>query len=98
MESPPEFAWERVQADFPVNDHLIWLNNCGTTPLGRPMQAEVAAFLESYSHWGGTEGKSYPAVKASIYRRLADLLHASPDEFALIHNTAEGMNFLSHGF
>jgi cysteine desulfurase/selenocysteine lyase len=90
--------WDKVHSDFPVNDHLIWLNNCGTTPAGRPALEAVRRFLDGYSRegtaWGG---KSYVGVKAAIYRRLADLLNASPDEFALVHNTAEGMNFISRG-
>lgn len=91
-------AWESIQADFPVNDSLIWLNNCGTTPLGRPMDVAVRGFLDGYARRGVLwQEKTYPGVKASIYRRLATLLHASPEEFALVHHTAEGMNFISHG-
>ncbi len=91
-------AWDSIQADFPVNDSLIWLNNCGTTPLGRPMDEAVRGFLDGYARRGVLwQEKTYPGVKASIYRRLATLLHASPQEFALVHHTAEGMNFISHG-
>lgn len=91
-------AWESVQADFPVNESLIWLNNCGTTPLGRPVLEELERFLRGYSRKGLLwEEKTYPGVKQSIYRRLAALLNAGADEFALVHHTAEGMNFISHG-
>jgi cysteine desulfurase/selenocysteine lyase len=96
--SPASPDWDKVRSDFPVNDLLIWLNNCGTTPAGKPMVAAVHRFLEGYSRegtaWGG---KSYPGVKSAIYRHLARLLGAAPEEFALVHNTAEGMNFISHG-
>lgn len=91
-------GWASVQADFPVNDHLIWLNNCGTTPAGRPMREAVEAWLRGYSERGILHGdKTYLGVKDSLYRKLAGLLHADPDEFALVHHTAEGMNFISHG-
>lgn len=91
-------VWDRVHAEFPVNDHLIWLNNCGTTPAGRHCVEAVRGFLDGYARegtsWGG---KSYQGVKAAIYRRLAELLNVSTDELALVHNTAEGMNLISHG-
>jgi cysteine desulfurase / selenocysteine lyase len=91
-------GWASVQADFPLNQHLIWLNNCGTTPAGSPMRAAVEAWLRGYSERGILHGEpTYPGVKASIYGKLAGLLHAVPEEFALIHHTAEGMNFISHG-
>lgn len=91
-------GWASVQAAFPVNENLIWLNNCGTTPAGRPMRAAVEGWLRGYSERGVLHGeKTYLGVKAAIYRHLATLLHAGPDEFALVHHTAEGMNFVSHG-
>lgn len=98
MTSASGQAWETIQADFPVNETLVWLNNCGTTPLGRPVLEIMERFLRGYSRKGLLwEEKTYPGVKLSIYRRLASLLNARPDELALVHHTAEGMNFISHG-
>ena len=98
MAEKPASDWDRIAADFPVNDHLIWLNNCGTTPLGNPIRATVNRWLEEYGRRGAAaEGFSYPGIKASIQRRLEALLGARPGELALIHHTAEGMNFISHG-
>lgn len=96
---PPDRAdWDRVHADFPVNRHLIWLNNCGTTPIGDPMRLAVSAWLEEYGRRGAAaEGWSYTGIRASIQRRLEALLGAAPGEIALIHHTSEGMNFISHG-
>lgn len=91
-------GWEKVQADFPVNGSLIWLNNCGTTPLANPVRKVVQGWLEEYSLRGVlAQGFSYAGVKASIYRRLESLLNARPGELALVHNTSEGMNLISHG-
>jgi cysteine desulfurase/selenocysteine lyase len=92
------FDWERVQADFPVNSHLIWLNNCGTTPVSSPVLTAVKSWLDEYSRRGSlAEGYGYGTVKASIYGRLESMINAHPGELALMHNTAEGMNMLSHG-
>ena len=96
--APSGADWDRVHADFPVNAHLIWLNNCGTTPLGDPIRRSVAAWLEEYGRRGAAaEGWSYTGMRASIQRRLESLLGARPGEIALIHHTSEGMNFISHG-
>lgn len=62
------------------------------------MLAAMERFLRGYARKGALlEEPTYPGAKASIYRRLAALLNAGPDELALVHNTAEGMNFISHG-
>lgn len=98
LSAPSGADWDRVHADFPVNRHLIWLNNCGTTPLGDPVRRAVSAWLEEYGRRGAAaEGWSYAGVRASIQRRLESLLGARPGEIALVHHTSEGMNFISHG-
>lgn len=95
---PSGADWDRVHADFPVNKNLIWLNNCGTTPVSDPVRLAVMAWLEEYGRKGATsETWSYAGVRASIQRRLEKLLGALPGEIALIHHTSEGMNFISHG-
>ncbi len=96
--------WEKIQADFPVNENLIWLNNSGATPIPRPVLNTLTSWLENYSRFGilakGTgRGQSdfYSEIKSSIYNQLAILMNAKPEEVVLVHNTAEAMNFISHG-
>ena len=93
-----DFNWEKVYNDFPVNSHFIWLNNCGTTPISTPVLNTVHQWLDEYSRRGTlAEGYGYATVKKSIYSHLESLIHAAPGELTLVHNTAEGINYLSHG-
>jgi selenocysteine lyase/cysteine desulfurase len=90
--------WQDLYDAFPVNREMIWLNNCGTTPAGRHVLSAVSEFLEGYARSGIlTEKASYAGIRRQIKSVLAPLLNCRPDELALIHNTAEGMNFISHG-
>jgi selenocysteine lyase/cysteine desulfurase len=90
--------WEFVYDAYPVNRKLIWLNNCGITPAGTHIVQAVSRFLEGYAEKGIlTETASYQEVRRSIKKILAGLLKCQPEELSLIHNTAEGMNFISHG-
>jgi cysteine desulfurase/selenocysteine lyase len=98
MDASKSPDWDKIQSDFPINQHLIWLNNCGTTPMGNPVRETVNRWLDEYQRRGtAAAGFSYTGVKASICHRLETLLHAKPGELALVHHTAEGMNFISHG-
>lgn len=90
--------WQSVYDSFPVNQEFVWLNNCGTTPAGRHVVRAVSRFIKGYSEKGiFTDTASYPDVRHRIKTLLAGLLSCRPHELALIHNTAEGMNFISHG-
>ena len=90
--------WSTIYKAYPVNKEMIWLNNCGTTPAGKHIIEALSQFMEGYALKGIiTEIASYPKVQNNIKKILCDLLNCSLDELALIHNTAEGMNFISHG-
>lgn len=84
--------------DFPVNRELIWLNNCGTTPASRVVTEVMKRYFEAYAREGVLmKDFSLPETQDSIQRILAGLFNCERDEVAIIHNTAEGMNLISHG-
>ena len=90
--------WDFVFDAYPVNRKLIWLNNCGITPAGTHIVQAISIFLEGYTERGIlTQTASYSGTKRRIKEILAGLLGCQPNELALIHNTAEGMNFISQG-
>ncbi len=91
--------WKKIEELYPVNRKMIWLNNCGTTPSGEHIKEEVASFMASYSENGIlTPDFPYSTVLREIQDLLSRLLNCNREDVALIHNTAEGMNFISHGF
>ncbi|EQA46474.1 aminotransferase, class V [Leptospira broomii serovar Hurstbridge str. 5399] len=90
--------WVKIQALYPVNREMIWLNNCGTTPCNTETIRWVNEYLQGYaSHGGLTEVRRYVTVKRVIRKILAELLGCDQGELSLIHNTNEGMNFISLG-
>jgi len=90
--------WESVFAAYPVNQEFVWLNNCGTTPAGSHIVDAVSCFINKYSEKGIlADTPSYLEVKERIKEIIADLLNCRSEELSLIHNTSEGMNFISHG-
>ncbi|MDM8536695.1 aminotransferase class V-fold PLP-dependent enzyme [Desulfobacterales bacterium HSG17] len=91
--------WKTIQDAYPVNNHLIWLNNCGTTPAGNHIVKAVSDFIKGYSQKGVyTEAANYHKVRQGIKNILCQLMNCHADELCLIHNTSEGMNYISHGF
>lgn len=90
--------WDTVHKAYPVNKELVWLNNCGTTPCGTHVIEAMTSFYNGYARKGVfTEECRYLDIRRRIKSILAPLLNCGPEELALIHNTAEGMNVISHG-
>lgn len=90
--------WNSAYKAYAVNREMIWLNNCGTTPAGSHIVKALSRFMQGYARKGIlTEVARHSQVQKKIKKILSKLLNCSPDELGLIHNTAEGMNFISHG-
>ncbi len=97
MENDSEI-WDKFYNEYPVNQELIWLNNCGTTPASISAITQVHSYMLEYSKRGVlNESFKYIDIKRKIKSILSSLLNCDPDELALIHHTSEGMNFISHG-
>jgi cysteine desulfurase / selenocysteine lyase len=83
---------------YAVNKHRIWLNNAGTTPVGDIPKKAVMEYLEEYSQFSiFSPGFSYSKIKSELLGYLAEIMEVDSKNLALIHNTSEGMNFLSRG-
>lgn len=90
--------WDTFFHSYPINREMIWLNNCGTTPIGERILNTVHDSLLEYSKQGVLNQKySFAKVRGKILDILSRLLNCEPMELALVHNTSEGMNFVSHG-
>ncbi len=87
-----------LRADFPICEHTIWLNNCGISPAGAFATSRMHTHFETLLQEGPLGEKTSPGrLRSSIAKKLGALLDVTPDELALIHNTAEGMTMLSLG-
>jgi len=91
-------SWEKYYQAYPINKKMIWLNNCGTTPASDFILEEMHNYLESAAQ-EGTESKTfiYSQIKSENQEILGRLINTKPGHIALLHNTAEGMNMISHG-
>lgn len=90
--------WEEVQRNYPINENYIWLNNCGISVMGKTVQKELqnyqGAFLE---HSVLKESYSPMRLRKRIMSLLASLFNANENDFALVQNTAEGLNYIAYG-
>ena len=90
--------WNSIYTSYPVNRELIWLNNAGSVPAGDHIIRALSRFTEDYARKGiFSEFGNYINIQRTIKSILGELLNCSPDELCLVHNTAEGMNIISHG-
>jgi len=92
---PDEAHWRKIRTQFSLREDLAFLNTgtCGPVPhvvldVRERYDRELAA--DPTNNFRSSE-------LASVRRRLAEFVNASPDEIALTHSTTEGLNLFAHG-
>jgi selenocysteine lyase/cysteine desulfurase len=91
--------WRLVRRQFRLEPGLVYLNNAslGPSPVlvadaTEVFRRQLDAFPSRYM-WGG-----WSKEKEAVRAQAADLLGASAEEIAIIHNTTEGMNLVASSF
>lgn len=88
--------WKLIKSQFNFEDDILYFNHAslGSSPSSVIEATETfRRTLESYPSkymWGGWDDQV-----DLVRRQAAELLNASEDEIALIHNTTEGMNVVA---
>ena len=90
--------WKKYYDSYPVNGELIWLNNCGTTPINLWTQQRLQEYWQGYGKKGVfTDVATFPSVHKHIIDSMTSLLQCKSSELALIHNTSEGLSLVASG-
>ncbi len=90
----PSYDLNAVRALFPVVEQVAYLDHAATGTLSRPVREAMTAYLEARQTPAAWE--TYKGVIADLRAALARLIHASPEEIALVQNTTEGLNLVAH--
>ncbi|MBE3560764.1 MAG: aminotransferase class V-fold PLP-dependent enzyme [Ktedonobacteraceae bacterium] len=92
---------ERIRQEMPATTSRIYLNTGTFGPLPACVVRAMQDRMEREWRNGrlGVEMLSaIAAIQDDTRNKVAQLLHASPDEIALTDNTGEGLNIICYGF
>ena len=88
--------WERYAHQFPVRDHLIYLNHAAVAPLCRPAADAMSVWPTiACTSAASTTTSGSPPTRVFASRRPAYQL--DPTEIALMKNTSEGIATIAMG-
>ncbi len=102
MAKPPdrlvdEPLWARYRHQFPVTSELVYLNHAAVAPLCRPASEAMHKLTEDASRFGSLHYDTWLDAYAGLREAAARLIHASPDEIAIVKNTSEGIATVALG-
>jgi selenocysteine lyase/cysteine desulfurase len=82
---------------FPVSNHLIYLNHAAVAPLVRPAAVAMQRLAEDVLQNGAANYQQWLEAYTGLRQTAARLINAQPDEIALMKNTSEGIATVALG-
>ena len=89
--------WERYADQFPVREHLIYLNHAAVAPLCKPAADAMKHLADDALHYGSLHYDQWMAAYEGVRVAAARLIGAHRTEIALVKNTSEGIATVAMG-
>ena len=85
------------RGEFPITENLIYLNHAAVAPLARPAAEAMARVARDVLEYGMLHNDEWLETYAGLRQSAARLIHALPEEIALLKNTSEGIATIAMG-
>jgi cysteine desulfurase/selenocysteine lyase len=89
--------WKQYRTQFPVTNHLIYLNHAGVAPLSKPAADAIRELADDAMNFGSHHYDAWLRTYDALRLAAGKLTGATADEIALIKNTSEGISFVALG-
>lgn len=95
--SPDQNLWAKYRDEFPVTSRLVYLNHAGIGPLCRPAAEAMKNMAQDACDYGSLHYDTWSDAYQGVRVAGAKLIHAHPDEIAIVKNTSEGIATVALG-
>jgi selenocysteine lyase/cysteine desulfurase len=92
-----EPLWQKYQDQFPVAERLVYLNHAAVAPLSRRAADAIQWLAQDALEFGSFHYDKWLETYEGIRASTARLIHATPQEIALVKNTSEGIAIVATG-
>jgi cysteine desulfurase/selenocysteine lyase len=89
--------WQQYRSEFPVTEHLVYLNHAAVAPLCRPAADAMKWLADDAVNFGSLHYDQWLAAYEGLRRAAAKMINCTPKEVALVKNTSEGISMVTTG-
>lgn len=89
--------WSAWRHEFPVTQHLVYLNHAAVAPLPRRGAEAMQRMAQDALDYGALHYPEWMEAVDGVKRAAARLLNADPGEIATVKNTSEGIATVALG-
>jgi cysteine desulfurase/selenocysteine lyase len=92
-----EPLWKQYQSQFPVTEHLVYLNHAAVAPLCKPAADAMKWLADDALNFGSLHYDKWLASYEGLRRATAKMINSTPQEIAIVKNTSEGISMVTTG-
>jgi cysteine desulfurase/selenocysteine lyase len=89
--------WSRYRDQFPVTEHLVYLNHAAVAPLCKAAADAMRHLADDACQYGSYHYSKWLDAYEGLRVATARLINAQPDEIAIMKNTSEGIATVAMG-
>lgn len=89
--------WQQYRDQFPVTNHLVYLNHAAVTPLCRRAAEAMQGLAQDALEFGSEHYQKWLDTYEGLRVSTARLINATRDEIAIVKNTSEGIATVAIG-
>ncbi len=89
--------WQKYRDQFPVTQHLVYLNHAAVTPLCRPAADAMQHLAQDALEFGSEHYQKWMETYQGVRDSTARMINATPAEIAIVKNTSEGIATVATG-
>jgi cysteine desulfurase / selenocysteine lyase len=90
--------WIHFREQMPVTHRWAYFDHAAVAPLPAPAHEALLAWAAQATADGDVHWPAWSARTEQLRRLVAGMIHAQPEEIALVRNTTEGINIVAEGF
>ena len=90
--------YQQYGSEFPVTQHLIYLNHAAVAPPCRRAAEAMKALADDACAFGTLHYGDWLGTYEGLRQAAARLINAAPEEIAIVKNTSEGISTIAIGF
>lgn len=89
--------WTRYRSQFPVTERFLYLNHAAVAPLSKPAADAMRHLADDACLHGSYHYDRWMETYDGLRSATARLIHAVPEEIAIVKNTSEGIATIAMG-
>jgi selenocysteine lyase/cysteine desulfurase len=90
--------WDVFREEMPVARQWAYFDHAAVAPLSGPAQRAIAHWNEDAAANGDAHYQGWMRQLNDARQRAAQLIHAQPEEIALVPNTTAGIGLVAEGY